>query len=74
MRKKKKLKLRTRYPENYNFWSFILQDEKALGQFVTRGDKRQKELLLHTLMYMENENPDLFKKVNGKEVLKQVKE
>lgn len=74
MKKSKKIKLRSNEPHNYNYWRWVLQNENEVQEFINRGDTQQHDLMLHSLLYTQGKDEEFFKKINGKEILKQLKE
>lgn len=56
------------------FWVHILRNPKTVEEFLKRGDKRQKNEIKQVLNYCKGNEPEIFEEVNGKEILKRLKQ
>jgi len=63
-----------KYPTNYNFWFFVFKNQEEIGEFLKRGNKRQKKEIIEALKYTSKKNEDNFKKIEGAKWLKKFKE
>lgn len=61
-----------REPANLIFWKRIIKDNK-IQDFIERGKKQQKLTIKSVLKYLKNTDPEFFKEVNGKRILKELK-
>jgi hypothetical protein len=75
MARKKRRKKRTfkGYPHNYIFWLHTLKFSNDVYVFLEKGNQRQKNEIKHSLVYLKKQDEHLFKKVNGEELLKELK-
>ena len=60
-------------PHNLAFWKITLSRPEEVNAFIDRGSKQQKETIKEILSYLQRFDPDFFEKINGKEILKELK-
>ena len=60
-------------PHNYAFWKSTLKNKEEVNAFLARGSKEQKDTIKEILKYIKRVDIDFFDKVNGKEILKELK-
>ena len=59
-------------PTNFIFWKGMLKDNN-IQDFIDRGSTEQKTTIINVLKYLKNMQPEFFKQVNGRYILKQLK-
>jgi len=72
--KKKKTRKRSRTFKRessvvFGFWYWVLQKPDVMQEFLERGDARQKQELLITLEHYKMNDPEFFKRIEGKKWL-----
>ena len=71
---KKTIKNRTRgEPNNYAFWRLVVSNWDEVMEFINRGDARQKGNVRDTLEYISKKNPEYFKEIKGRIIMKKLK-
>jgi len=69
--KKKYIYIR-KQPSNYDYWLFVLANEKDVEAFLARGNERQIKSLRSVLLCLKNQNNEKYLKLNGEEISKRV--
>lgn len=60
-------------PHNLAFWKLTLKSREEVNAFLDRGSERQKETIKEILNYLKGKDKDFFERVNGKKILKELK-
>lgn len=63
--KRKRKQLLSKTPSNFAFWTWTIQKEEELNQFLLRGSNRQKDCIIRVLNYLKRFESIEFKAVNG---------
>ena len=60
-------------PHNLGFWKLTLKNPEEVKGFLERGSQKQKETIKEIVSYLKRFDPDFFERVNGEEILKELK-
>ena len=63
-----------RIPTNLSFWMCVLKNSDEVTDFLERGNQRQKRQMKQALSYCKNKYPEFFEDVNGKKLMKRMKQ
>lgn len=73
--KSKQYYLRQRFkkePHNFAFWKITLKNPEEVNAFLDRGSAKQIKTIKEILTYIKKIDEELFERVNGKEILKEL--
>jgi hypothetical protein len=60
-------------PKNLGFWKITLKRPEEVNAFLERGSEQQKTTIKEILIYLKRADIDFFEKVNGEEILKELR-
>lgn len=60
-------------PHNFAFWKITLKRPEEVNAFLERGSEQQKTTIKEILVYLKRADIDFFERVNGEEILKELK-
>lgn len=60
-------------PPNLIFWKLTLKNKEEVAAFLSRGSKQQKDTIKEILKYLKRVDTLFFEKVNGEEIMKELK-